>query len=61
MLWLNVFSISAWHLPQVAGTLIFEIGDLASLAGRIECAPWQSVHTAAFFEPFSTARPCTLS
>ena len=31
---LNVCSISVWHLPQVAGTLNLEIGDLASLAGK---------------------------
>ena len=33
----------------------------SSLAARISCAPWQSVQTAAFCEPFSMARPCTLS
>src|SRR5579863_4111430 len=37
------------------------MGDLSSLAARISCAPWQSVHTAAFCEPFSIARPCTLA
>ena len=42
-------------------TANFEIGDLASLAGRISCAPWQSVHTAAFCDPLATARPCTLA
>ena len=53
--------ICAWHLPQVCGTLNLLISDFASLAGRMSCAPWQSVHTAALCQPFSTARPCTLS
>jgi len=41
-----------WQRPQVAGTLNLLISDLASLAGRMSCAPWQSVQTAACCEPF---------
>src|SRR5450631_36136 len=36
------------------------MGDLASLASRISCVPWQSVQTAAFSEPAATACPWTL-
>src|SRR5450631_1453713 len=60
MLRMNSVSTAWWHFPHVPGTLNLKIDDLGSLAARISCAPWQSVHTAAPSLPAATARPCTL-
>ena len=60
---LHELSAATARMALAAGRRNIELVNrrLVSLAGRISCAPWQSVQTAAFFDPFSMRRPCTLS
>src|SRR5512140_4041043 len=52
-----------WHLPHVAGMLVWEVGAAGSDDGRMEWAfpPWQSMQCAANVSPALTATPCLLA
>src|SRR5579864_9629044 len=52
---------SPWQAPQVSRIFWPFTGEAALLGGRMECSPWQSVHTGACKMPRATALPCTLA
>ena len=51
-----------WHLPQVAATLAWLMGELRSTLRLMSWTPWQSLQEGATIKPiFSSARPWMLS